>query len=862
MDTSVESYDANWKLFWAERKYILPGLTCGASLSVALRSACPYIRTSLEPGWKWVSNPSHVHRVPAFVVLTLIVSLAIFLCPGPQILGWYRSWRNGVNYGSFALSFATALIALMLWPFSPRYHWLWLLGTVLLSGITSYLLYLSYKQALACKFPQDETDDEIKSIKDAWPERKALAENIAKRILTEGKATYAIYGDFGAGKSSMLNFISDALRSDSVQSPIVIRFNSWLPGSQDNLIDQLLSDISTECSKRYYIPRLRALTSKLARALATGIPHLSGIAEWFPKESQKDLIDDLRNVLARLPQKIVVLIDEIDRIQKEELLTLLKIIRGFSSLPRLSFVCALERKHVENLIQKELGEVSRTFYHKFFNESFQLPKLVDSFLELESHRALITALEAEGWFKSDEQAADAYSGRIFEYWDSVFAPLCTNIREIRRLASTLRSQARGLSNEVDPLDLTLVAALQLISPDVLELFWIYRDTLCATDIDTSIKDPEAEYEKNVISYLDRERSMLHDIDLLASVQQIREVLFSGLEAISNAQKESDYLRATASTKYMSKNREAAKSKRLRSNEYFSTYFQNVLPVAIFPETSFIGFIEKIKGLDELASEHFVLQEINMLNSSGSYNKRINFLEKLVDQAISALSLAHCMWTANVVVSQSGNVGEPITNDESLIITRFITRIADALFIEDFASKRLVFVSNCIRASCFDSTAVRIFHWAIGMRSTTERIRSDVSGVEHIPKEELDNIYMERMESKYSSTGHIDQIDLKLSHWQAFAEWGRMLAAGTVISNNKTQQVFWKRYISSPQRMSEFIQFVLGPFLLWSDSPGPHSYSLDDILQKDDLLELARLYPPSHDATAMSLLKNLESTRSR
>jgi len=46
----------------------------------------------------------------------------------------------------------------------------------------------------------------------------------------------------------------------------------------------------------------------------------------------------------RLPKRVVVLLDELDRMERDELLPLLKVVRGISALPNLSFVCAAERK--------------------------------------------------------------------------------------------------------------------------------------------------------------------------------------------------------------------------------------------------------------------------------------------------------------------------------------------------------------------------------------------------------------------------------------------------------------------------------------------------------------------------------------
>jgi hypothetical protein len=74
------------------------------------------------------------------------------------------------------------------------------------------------------------------------------------------------------------------------------------------------------------------------------------------------------------------------------------------------------------MIRDEFGEIDHTFSHKFFAESFQIPKLVDSFLESETHEALTAIFEGQGWFKDDNQAKAEYSAAIHQHWKLLFFP--------------------------------------------------------------------------------------------------------------------------------------------------------------------------------------------------------------------------------------------------------------------------------------------------------------------------------------------------------------------------------------------------------------------------------------------------------
>jgi len=132
---------------------------------------------------------------------------------------------------------------------------------------------------------------------------------------------------------------------------IVVSFSTWLPDSQETLTSDLLADRANECQKQYVVPGLQKSTRRLANALSQTVPILKGALEFFPVATQRDDIENLRQAPARLPKRVVVLLDELDRMERDELLTLLKVIRGISALPNLSFVCAADRKRITEIAQ-------------------------------------------------------------------------------------------------------------------------------------------------------------------------------------------------------------------------------------------------------------------------------------------------------------------------------------------------------------------------------------------------------------------------------------------------------------------------------------------------------------------------------
>lgn len=847
MGKPVESKRTPWELAIDERRFILLGLALSATTSALF----PLAQTAFRASTRWIGDPQHVDSKAIPSVSFLIVALVVFLWPGPMLLQWWKSFRQGINHGSFVIPALALSFILVLRYWMPLL--LWCITVPIIGLIVIWFLSASYQRSAALELNDDRTDDERRLLEEAWPERRALAKEIADHILEEGKATYAIYGGFGSGKSSMLNFIYANLIVDPDRRPIIVRFNGWLPGSQENLADQLLSDIATECASEYYIPNFRRTAARVAKTLTTSVPHIAWLTEWIPQETQKDAIDGLREALGRLPRRVVVLVDEIDRMRKDELIVLLKIIRGFTSLPRLSFVCALERSQVEKLIQAEYGAIDHTFYHKFFVESFELPKLVDSFLENETCNALTAIFEEQGWFARNEQAKRKYSELIHELWKYIFAPLCTNTREVKRLAYSVRSQSWPLVDEVNPLDLTLLAALRYFAQPASELIWSFRDILCAHDIDGSIPNPDLAYETSVSSFLEHEGKLVSNVLLQEQAKRIRRVLFTGLDEIMDAQGTDSKPKLNAELRYFDRNKQAARTKGLRSSSYFPAYFQNILPIEIFPERDLSRVFDEIRQSDGLKAQQVVFKELKQLEGNGG--KRLNFLDKLTNNAVQSLDLGKCSLVANVLVGRSSGLDDPLSEREYSQTARFVTGVCDEMFLAGRIEDRLRLLRQCILGARADGVAFRILSWA-GKRPMPEAILATQEGIQSVLIEYLEKIYLDRMEKQYGPSVGLKEIDLNFSYWLAFSEWGVMLEKSVWANQKDMQRNFWIRYISSRERMANFVQSVLIPFYMQTNGGIPTMPLWKNVLPEGDIRDLARTFPPYQDQLALSCLKEL------
>jgi predicted KAP-like P-loop ATPase len=201
----------------------------------------------------------------------------------------------------------------------------------------------------------------------------------------------ALTGTYGDGKSSVLNLVANEI--DARQDSVCVRFSPWLPGNEDSLVSSLFGTILKRLEKSLVVPSIKRDFLHFTRILFAAVPRVgSSLSEMVEKPSQEQRTADLRESLSRLPFRVLVLLDDMDRMPKNELNVLFKVLRGVPEFPHLSYVCAFDRSSLVRILAVALRKIAcrrqRTFIEKFFPEEIQLPKIEPSRLAVEFERRL------------------------------------------------------------------------------------------------------------------------------------------------------------------------------------------------------------------------------------------------------------------------------------------------------------------------------------------------------------------------------------------------------------------------------------------------------------------------------------------
>ena len=105
---------------------------------------------------------------------------------------------------------------------------------------------------------------------------------------------------------------------------------------------------------------------------------LGSILGCFASPTVEEQYEDLKKKISNMQRKIVVFIDDIDRLESKEIEELFRLVRNTSNLPFMYFVIAYDKKYVVDSLNSIFPSHSLSYSQKILQEEFFLPIILKS----------------------------------------------------------------------------------------------------------------------------------------------------------------------------------------------------------------------------------------------------------------------------------------------------------------------------------------------------------------------------------------------------------------------------------------------------------------------------------------------------
>ncbi len=321
------------------------------------------------------------------------------------------------------------------------------------------------------------------------PFARRLAHALLKMTPQEG-LVIALYGSWGSGKTTVLNFVQKSLEelqedqklpsepakalSKSGKQPtkvVIVPFNPWWFSGREDLVRAFFLTVSAALEAAKYPTPISEAFKKLGQVAArlpipTGLgPTTQDVAKWGevvqqllgdPQElaKQKESVGEL---LRKQDQRLVITIDDIDRLSSDEIIDLFRVVKSIADLPRITYLLSFDKTAVAEILKGKLGVSGEDYLEKIVQVPFEMPVPdTDSF----------SAFFIDELNKVIAELPDDIDA---EYLRAMYAGIRHFLRTPRRLLRLLNIfnvLLAGLRGDVDPVDLLAIETLRLYCPDL------------------------------------------------------------------------------------------------------------------------------------------------------------------------------------------------------------------------------------------------------------------------------------------------------------------------------------------------------------------------------------------------------------
>ena len=274
-----------------------------------------------------------------------------------------------------------------------------------------------------------------------------------------------IVGDWGDGKTSLMNLVDNRIKEEH-KDFIIVNFNPRASRKADYIQEDFLKSLKRSLSP-FHSGVDRAI-DKYADALdlVPGVPDvIPKLLKLFQLSQDNEVISkrkELLNAIKEINRRIVVLVDDLDRLTGEELIEVMKVLDTNGAFPNMFFLTSFDKQYVNTVLNNYLNlkDQKRLYTDKYFTVEIKIP-LHPSFRLMDYLIRILKEATENGFIKINEKEMEEQTKELSSY---ITSRLHT-IRDIKRFVNQFLYDYAEIQNDVSYRDYFLLELIKFVHPD-------------------------------------------------------------------------------------------------------------------------------------------------------------------------------------------------------------------------------------------------------------------------------------------------------------------------------------------------------------------------------------------------------------
>lgn len=294
--------------------------------------------------------------------------------------------------------------------------------------------------------------------------------------------TIGLYGKWGEGKTSVINLLKEKLEEQA--DIICFTFEPWLYSNTEQLMSMFFKDLSHCVGNEYNQNELSKIFKSYAEAfeVISHIPESTGITKFLSKllsfifkklSCQKTLLQlkvDIENYIESLNKKILIVIDDIDRLNNNEIQQIFQLVKMLGNFKNTIYLLSMD----DTIVANSLKEVQKYDGYKYLEKIVQVPLQLPLSRKEDIFNYLYKNLQEilKDFLKYEDEKK--YFDSLIDYDFSIFFD---NLRDVNRYLNIFRFKKNALLHKVNKTDLAVLTALEIFEPKIYNYLKNNQDSL-------------------------------------------------------------------------------------------------------------------------------------------------------------------------------------------------------------------------------------------------------------------------------------------------------------------------------------------------------------------------------------------------
>lgn len=517
--------------------------------------------------------------------------------------------------------------------------------------------------------PAIKSDAPIKSSTQDRLNRTGFAAALANAVINldvSESIVIGVHGAWGTGKTSLLNLIEEQLQAKAESPPLIMRFNPWDFSDQNQLSLQFFSGLSAFLRLHQTTPALvriadvvgeyGKLLDPLARLAFPRGAEATALGWSFLKKfrvvrqrTSVELKAQIDGVLRATDTRLVILIDDIDRLHATEIRQVFQLIKLNANFTNTVYVVAFDVELVVDALGGVAPRRTTEYLEKIVQVAFPLPPIGESKL---TTLILEKFDETLKWFGVSELDRRGFGNMFYSGFRDQFRTL----RDINRFFNLFRFGLAMVGEDTNFTDLAAVEAIALFHPEIHSALEGHPDLFAGA----SARESE-----------DRGSLQKRYSDIFANVPDDRRDSVVSLCRFLFPKMERAYSRTDYGPEW---EKGWEKERRIAASRYFPYYFQLTVPEGEVTRA------EMAAALDTATSVETFVETLRTIKGSGRFAAFVDLLRHHVDslERVKLLTILESIFVHGDDVSTEGTGTFGLVTDHLRFGSWLFLDILDAL----------------------------------------------------------------------------------------------------------------------------------------------------------------------------------------